>query len=293
MDAVRELTTHMDDELLKLRQEFDKQTVLCSSFRNLARKYQPVRNEAVALAVVLKDFADNSREYFLPTIRDSLVDGKFDKAKRILGNMREPLAQVSEKMDGLKGAHNVIVDEAHSLTNEAATMVQKHKNNEEGAKAGVKAGAVVECGGAAGVLTAAGMAACVGTGPVGWIILGVGATAVGAGAAVAVGNMVSCSYEQAIAQSARKIHSLMMQVTAVLSEQSSALEKLCGDLEKMRHSGGILQGIVDNWGPQDTREFDRISKVINKKFDSLAANCGEFIGNDVVERKRFLRAMDM
>lgn len=297
IQGIKCMTTDLDNVMVELKTEFDTQLELCNFFRHIALQYRPIRMEAVATVVSLKDFADTTYKMLIPMLEEALNDGSVEDTKEVIDELVDMYLNVHEKLQGLKAQHNEITQKAKELGQTAATMAQKHQQESkimktQGDRAGYAAG-----GGGVGLGAAAVTMICVGAGPVGWCCLG-GAGLVTAGAAGRL-TYAQCGKEaqDALNQSAVRINDAMTKVTNKLDEQCEAMQKIVSKLSNARDSTEKIQKIVDEWtaGKLSKMKTKRLETWMVKLPDDMAelsTYCQDYLGNEGKERERLMDAMN-
>jgi len=297
IQGIKCMTTDLDNVMVQLKTEFDTQLELCNFFRHLALEYRPIRMEAVATVVSLKDFSDTTYKMLIPMLEEALNDGSVEDTKEVIDELVDMYLNVHEKLQGLKAQHNEITQKAKGLGQTAAAKAQQHQQESQimktqGDRAGYAAG-----GGGVGLGAAAITMVCVGVGPIGWCCLG-GAGLITVGAAGRL-TYAQCGKEtqDALSKSAVKINEAMTKVTNKLDEQCEAMQKIVSKLSNARDSTEKIQKIVDEWtaGKISRMKTKRLETWMGKLPDDmkeLSGYCQEYLGNEGKDRERLMDAMN-
>lgn len=297
IDGIKFMTNDLDNVMLVLKSEFDKQKQLCKDFQNLASLYRPLRMDAVATVVSLKDFADTTYKMLIPMLKNALDDGSVKDTKQVIDELVDTFLKVHKKMQGLKVQHNDITRKACQLGQKAATMAQQHsqekkKLESQGDKAGVAA-----AGGGVGVGAAAITMLCVGAGPIGWTLIGAAAAVTTAGAVRLDSAEGGRKTQHALSQSAEKINVAMSRITSKLDEQLQAMTTIVTALEGARNSTAQIQNIIDAWhggNAKSKMHRKRIEMFVEKFPDDmveLSQYCHSYLGDDSKNQRRIMDAM--
>lgn len=295
IQGIKCMTTDFDNVMVKLKTEFDEQLELCNFFRHIALQYRPIRMEAVATVVSLKDFADTTHKMFIPMLKEALNDGSVEDTKEVIDELVDMYLNVHEKLQGLKAQHNEITQKAKDLSQTATA--QQHQQEPKIMKTQDDSAGYAAVGGGIGLGAAAATMIYVGAGPVGWLCLG-GAGLVTAGAA---GRLTYAQFgketQDALNQSAVRINDAMTQVTNKLDEQCEAMQKNVSKLSNACDSTEKIQKIVDEWttGELSKTKTKRLEKWLVHFRDDMAelsSDCQKYLGNEGKERECLMYAMN-
>jgi len=298
IQGIKCMTTDFDNVMVELKTKADKHLELCNFFRHIALKYRPIRMEAVATVVSLKDFADTAYKMLLPMLKEALNDGSVEDTKEVIDELVDMYLHVHQKLQGLKAQHNEITQKAKELSNTIPAQQHQHDRQEskimktQGDSVGYAA-----VGGGIGLGAAAATMIYVGAGPVGWLCLG-GAGLVTAGAA---GRLSYAQFgketQHALNQSAVRINDAMTEVTLKLDEQCEAMQKNVSKLSNACDSTEKIQKVVDEWnaGEPSKMETKRLEIWLVKLPDDMAklsTHCQDYLDNEGKERDRLMDAMN-
>lgn len=299
MEGIKCMTTDLDNVMLELKSEFAAQADLCACFRELALTYRPIRMEAVATVVSLKNFADTSYKMLIPMLEEALNDGSVEDTKEVIDELVDMYLKVHGKLQGLKKQHNEITVEAKKLGNQAAAKAQEHSNESALMKTQGDVAGCATAGGGVGLGAAAVTMVCVGAGPIGWWCLaGAAAVTAGGGGRLAYASTAKDTHE-ALQSSAHKINDQMLRVTDKLEEQCMAMEKIVATLSDARDSTEKIQKIVDEWAAGKAKskmKKMRLEKWLESLPDDmtqLSIYCQEYLGDESKERGRLAAAMNL
>jgi len=295
IQCVKCMTTDFDNVMVRLKTKFDEQLELCNFCRHIALQYRPIRMEAVATVVSLKDFADTAYKMLIPMLKEALNDGSVENTKEVIDELVEMYLNVHQKLQGMKAQHNEITQKATELSQTAAA--QQHQQELKIMKTQDDSVGYAAVGGGVGLGAAAAMMIYVGAGPVGWLCLG-GAGLVTAGAA---GRLTYAQFgketQDALNQSAVRINDAMIEVTHKLDKQCEAMQTNVSKLSNACDSTEKIQKIVDEWnaGEPPKMETNRLEIWLVKLQDDMAKlsnNCQDYLDNEGKERDRLMDAMN-
>jgi len=324
IDGIKSMTNDLDNVMLVLKSEFDQQKQLCKDFRDLASLYRPLRMDAVATVVSLKDFADTTDTMCIPMLKNALDDGSAQDAKEVVDELVEMFSNVNDKMEDLKVQHDKIAIKARQLGEKAAEITQEHgqktqsqgnkgdgqKTQSQGNKGDLTAETVGAGGGVGLAVAAVTMIAVTGSGPIGWFCLaGAGLVTAGAAGKVTyenagkVANEKPCENKDQIAlndalrQSAAKINLAMATVTSRLDHQVEAMIKIVNALSGQGNMSTRLKKVVDSWcegNAKSTQDKIRLEGWLRKfpvDMAELSKYCQSYLGDDCKNQARIMDAM--
>lgn len=245
------MTTDLDELMVQVQSTFTEQAEICHNFKELARKYRPIRMEAVATVVTLKDFADSSLTMLIPMLEVALDDGSVSETKEVLEELVDTYGSVNNKLSKLKDQHEVIAGAARICTDDMASREQQQKNEVSVASSKADNAAIGVGGGGVGTAVTAGvMILATGSGPVGWSCIAV-AGILTAGAAAKMHSLHRASgVHEKLQLAIVDISAQMYKVTEELERQCKALQSIITKLEGACKSTASIQALVDSWGDE-------------------------------------------
>lgn len=254
------------------------------------------------MVVSLKDFADTADTMMIPLLKEALDAGNVSDVAEVIHELVDSYKAVHAQLSHLKDEHNNITSSARALSDQAARKSQEALavSKIENAKADV--GGYTAVG---GLVTATGTGigiVCLGAcGPVGWMMLGASAAAVGGGLAKAVGHECTRDAQKLLMRCAETINNQMLRVTTQLESQCAALEMLVSQIQNCSNSAEKIQGLVDAWN-EDAASISNMKKRwinlwLDEKFPlemrTLSGYCTAYLGEEVTHRKRMIEAMQL
>jgi len=285
LQGIKSMTTELDEMMVIVQQDFAEQAEICKNFKQLAQTYRPIRMEAVATVVALKDFADASSTMLIPMLEVALTDGSVSETQEVLQELVETYGSVKDKLEKLKGQHVEISGEAQVLSDDMSSREQQQdaKIDVAGSKADNAAWAVGG-GGAGSVITAGVMIVATGSGPVGWTCIGVSAILMaGAGGKLAYENS-SSSVHRKLKKACTKLSTHMVKVAGELDRQCKALQMIATKLEGACKSTASIQALVDSWGEGEGKTKMGalkyklwLTKVLPQQLEELSEHCKSYL----------------